>query len=84
MGGHVARMVERRGHKGIWWGILWERDLLEDPGVDGKLILRWIFRVGCGDINWIDLAEDMDWIDLAEDRDRWRALINAVMNFRVP
>jgi len=29
-------------------------------------------------------CEDMDWIDLAQDRDRWRALVNAAMNLRVP
>ena len=42
--GHVARMTERRGYTGFWWGSLKERDHLGDPDVDGRIILRWIFR----------------------------------------
>jgi hypothetical protein len=46
-----------------------ERDHLE-----GRIILRWIFR------KW----DGMYWTDLAQDRERWRALVNVVMNLKVP
>jgi hypothetical protein len=61
-------------HTGFWWGDLREGDHLGDPDVDGR-ILKWIFKKWDG---------GMDWIELAQDRDRWRALVNAVMNLRVP
>ena len=63
-------------YTGFWWGNLRERDHLDDPGVDGRIILRWIVRKW----HWVG----MDWIELDQDRDRWRALLNAVMNIRVP
>jgi hypothetical protein len=48
---------------------------LEDPGVDGSIILKWIFKKWDG---------GMDWINMAQDRDMWRAVVNAVMNLWVP
>ena len=52
-----------------------ESDHIEVPGVDGRIILRWIFR------KW-DVG-GMDWIELAVDRDRWQALVKAVMDLWV-
>jgi len=42
--GHVAHMGRGEVYTGIWWGNLSERDHLEDPGVDGRKILGWIYR----------------------------------------
>jgi hypothetical protein len=65
----------REAHTGFWWGDPREGDHLGDPGVDGRIILRWIFGKWDGDMNSTELAQD---------RDRWRALVNAVINLRVP
>jgi hypothetical protein len=37
-------MWGREVHIGFWWGNLRETDDLEDPAMDGRIILRWIFR----------------------------------------
>jgi hypothetical protein len=49
---------------------------LEDPGVDGRIILKWIFKKWDGGA-WTGLI-------MAQDRDMWRAVVSAVMNLRIP
>jgi hypothetical protein len=48
----------------------------------GRPRRRWVdnIKMDLREIGW----DGMDWIDLDEDRDQWRALVNTVMNLRVP
>jgi hypothetical protein len=62
-------------HTEYWWGNLRDREHLEDLSVDGDNIEMDLQGVGCE--AWTD------WFDLAQDRNRWRAVVNAVMNLRV-
>jgi hypothetical protein len=68
-------MGERRGAYRALVGKPEGRNHLEDRGVDGRIILKWTCE---------RLDGGMDWISLAQNRDRWRAVVNAVMNLRVP
>jgi hypothetical protein len=74
--GHVAHMGEVRGSYNILVGRPEGRRPLVRPR------RRWEDNI------LMDLREvwfgDVDWIHLAPDRDRWRALVNTVMNLRVP
>jgi hypothetical protein len=69
----------------VWWRVQVYRVLRGKP--EGKRPLGRPRRRWEDNIN-IDLqemgCESMEWIDMAQDRDRWRALVNAVMNLRVP
>jgi hypothetical protein len=48
----------------------------------GRQIRRWVdnIKIDLREIGW----EDVHWVDLAQDRDQWMALMNTVMNLRVP
>jgi len=57
--------IQGRGeaYTGFWRRNLRERDHLQDPGINGKIILKWLFKKWDG---------GMDWIDLAQNREGWR------------
>jgi hypothetical protein len=63
-------MGKREVHTGFWCGDLRKGDHLGDLSAGGRIILNRIFKKWDG---------GMDWIELAQDRDRWQALLNAVM-----
>ena len=64
-----------RACTGFWWGILEEGGLWGNQGVWEDNIKMDLQEVVC---------RGMDWIELAQDRERWRALVNVVMNLQVP
>ena len=73
--GHVTHMGEERGVYRVLLGKLEGRRPLGRPKRRWVDNIRMDLQLGCG---------YMDWIGLAQDRDRWRTLVSAVMNLRVP
>ena len=74
--GHVARMREGRGVYRVFVGKLEGKRPLGRPRRRWEDNIKMHLRdVGCGCV---------DWMELAQDRDRWSALVSAVMNLRVP
>ena len=74
--GHVARMGDSRGVYRILVGKSEGKRPLRGPRRRWEDTIKMDFQVvGC---------EGMDLIGVVQDRDRWRALVNAVMNLRVP
>ena len=61
-------------YTGFWWENLREEDHLEDPGVGGRITLKWIFEKWDGGMEWIDLAQNIAtryWLDGLGIGSRW-------------
>jgi hypothetical protein len=63
----------------IWVESQKEEDHLEDQDLSWRIILKWMLERE-RDIGWCG----MGWSNVAQDRDRWRTIVNTVMNLRVP
>jgi hypothetical protein len=74
--GHVARLGESRGAYRVLAGKPEGRRPLERPSHRWEDNIKMYLR----EVGW----GDTDWINLAWDRDRWQAVVNAVMNLQVP
>jgi len=75
MGGECSTYGKVETYTGFW-GKQWGKRPLGRPRHRWEDNIKMdLQEVGCG---------GMDWIELAQDRDRWQALVNAVMNLRVP
>jgi hypothetical protein len=52
--------VRGKVHAGVLWGDLREGDHLEEPDIDGGIVLKWICKKWDGGMDWIYLAQDRD------------------------
>jgi hypothetical protein len=74
--GHVTRIADKRNAYRLFVG------KAEGMRPLGRPRRRWVdnIKIDLREIGWAGV----DWIDMAQDRDQWRALVNTVLNFRVP
>jgi hypothetical protein len=68
---------KKKGHTGLWWENLKERDHLEDLNADGKMISKYIFK---NYNRWGEAWTGLIWLRTGTQR----ALVNRVINLRVP